>query len=50
MLKLFNEKKIWSMVSKVIEFEEVKDWLIKMRDEHCRGRIVAKITPKHQEY
>lgn len=44
MLELYSQNKINSLLSEVIPFEKIKDYLIKLKGRHVRGKIVATLN------
>jgi len=43
MLRLYAEGKIQSLLSEVIPFEKIREYLEKIKERHVKGKIVAKI-------
>lgn len=42
-LKLYSEGKLDSLVSEVIEFEDIQKALLKIKEGHAKGKIVARV-------
>jgi len=43
MVKLYEQGKIQSLLTEVISFDKIRDYLLKLKERHVKGKIVAKV-------